>query len=227
MVHLMELFSGSGSVGNVARKLGWKVSSLDLDPASKATYEVDILKWDYKSVPIPDIVWASPPCETYSIAATRWAHRSPKTGQAWSDNAVTADRVLSRLMLILRYWLKKKPTMRYVIENPHGYMRLMPQLRGLHYTTTSYNQFGWPIRKPTDFWSNVPLDLPPVRSNPSLGKESLLVGRHNDRIFKAFGARSRNSKKKSSAKHPITRVTHMVPPRLVQRILTQLSSARP
>ena len=42
---LLELFSGTGSVGRVARDLGFSVISLDLKDANMNT---DILSWDYK-----------------------------------------------------------------------------------------------------------------------------------------------------------------------------------
>ena len=40
---LLELFSGSGSVGKVASELGYEVVSLDLKDATIIT---DILEWD-------------------------------------------------------------------------------------------------------------------------------------------------------------------------------------
>lgn len=42
---LLELFSGTGSVGTVAKELGYDVVSLDL---KNAYINCDILKWDYK-----------------------------------------------------------------------------------------------------------------------------------------------------------------------------------
>ena len=42
---LLELFSGTGSVGAVAKDLGYSVVSLDL---KNADINCDILNWDYK-----------------------------------------------------------------------------------------------------------------------------------------------------------------------------------
>lgn len=53
---LIELFSGTGSVGKVARRRGWKVISVDSDPAHKPTYVADVLRLPYKSLPVPDFV---------------------------------------------------------------------------------------------------------------------------------------------------------------------------
>ena len=43
---MLELFSGTGSVGDVAKRRGWKVISLDRD--RKADFQMDIMDWDYK-----------------------------------------------------------------------------------------------------------------------------------------------------------------------------------
>ena len=56
---VLELFSGTGSVGKVCNQLGWDVVSVDM--ISEATHKVDIMLFDYKQYPKDsfDIVWAS------------------------------------------------------------------------------------------------------------------------------------------------------------------------
>ena len=44
---LLELFSGTGSVGTVAKDMGWDVVSLDLKGAD---INSDILQWKYKKI---------------------------------------------------------------------------------------------------------------------------------------------------------------------------------
>ena len=67
---LLELFSGTKSVGKVAETLGFEVTSLDLKDADINT---DILNWDYKIYDPKhfDVIWASPACTEYSKAMTR------------------------------------------------------------------------------------------------------------------------------------------------------------
>ena len=68
---LLELFSGTGSVGRVWREKGHKVVSVDLDGRYEPEIQADILTWDYKSLHgTPDFIWVSCPCEQYSCART-------------------------------------------------------------------------------------------------------------------------------------------------------------
>ena len=60
---LLELFSGTGSVGRPWREAGHRVFSVDTDHRQAPEYCGDIMTWDYKSLEIPDAVWASVPCE--------------------------------------------------------------------------------------------------------------------------------------------------------------------
>ena len=62
---LSELFSGTGSVGKVAKELRFEVVSLDL---KNADINIDILQFDYKIYPVGyfDVIWSSPPCTEYN-----------------------------------------------------------------------------------------------------------------------------------------------------------------
>lgn len=212
---LLELFSGTHSVGRVARRRGWRVISIDNQPDFDPTYCEDILKWDYKQLRTKiDFVWASPPCTTYSIAATWYRHRDPHTGTPWTREAKEADRILRRTLAIIQHFRSRNPALRFCIENPRGYMRKKREMHGFHRTTTSYNQYGFPIAKPTDFWTNFALELhPPVRGGIAIGRDAgwmRKLAEHNGNYDQAT-------------------LLGQVPPRLVGRILTQCaaSSSRP
>ena len=100
---LLELFSGTGSVGNVAKELGFTVISLDRD--MEATIKTDIMNWDYKCFDRKsfDVIWASPPCTEYSRCKTR----APRDIEG-------ANEIVQRTLDILEYFEPKY----WIIENP-------------------------------------------------------------------------------------------------------------
>ena len=60
---LLELFSGTGSVGEPFRANGHEVIAVDIDGRFECEIQDDIIQLDYINLPfIPDVIWASPPC---------------------------------------------------------------------------------------------------------------------------------------------------------------------
>jgi len=76
MPRLLSLFDGTGSICKPFKKAGWNVQSLDVDGRFGCTIQQDILLWDYKDEPPPDVVFSGVPCEQYSQARTTGGPRN-------------------------------------------------------------------------------------------------------------------------------------------------------
>ena len=145
---VLELFAGSRSIGKEAHKLGFEVFSSDLNKFDKIDYAVDILEFDINKIPFkPDMIWASPPCTTYSIAAIY--HHRPHN-KPLSEFALKSDNMIKKTLDIIK---KLKPKF-WFIENPRGMLRKQSFMKGLPRTTVWYCTYGDNRAKPTDIWSN-------------------------------------------------------------------------
>jgi hypothetical protein len=85
---LLELYSGTGSMGRAFEARGWEVISVDIDPATECTLCMDVRDLTPRQLPVhPDLVWASPVCCHYSRARTN--AKTPRDLE-WADSLVEA-----------------------------------------------------------------------------------------------------------------------------------------
>jgi site-specific DNA-cytosine methylase len=152
-MNVLELFAGSRSVGKVAERMGHRVFSTDIEPFAGINHVCDILKFDPQIVPfIPDFVWASPTCTTWSVAScsTHWTvDKQPKT-EAAKHGVLLVEKTLE----IIDHFLKLNPKLIWAFENPRGLLRKHPVVAGLPRTTIWYCTYGDTRAKPTDIWTN-------------------------------------------------------------------------
>ena len=152
---VLELFAGSRSIGKVCDELGHEVFSSDWTPFDGIDYVTDINHFNPEFVPfIPDVIWASPPCTTFSVASIgkHWTiDRRPKT-----EDALMGLEILHRTMRIIQHFQQLNPHLVWYIENPRGMMRKMDIWNGLPIIrhTITYCQYGDTRMKPTDVWTN-------------------------------------------------------------------------
>jgi hypothetical protein len=152
---VLELFAGSRSIGKICDELGHEVFSSDWTPFDGIDYAVDINQFDVRKVPfIPDMIWASPPCTTFSVASIgkHWTlDRRPKT-----QDAIMGLQILKKTISIIEHYMQLNPNLIWYIENPRGMMRKMDVWgKILHIrNTVTYCQYGDTRMKPTDIWTN-------------------------------------------------------------------------
>tara|TARA_Y100001938_G_scaffold100480_1_gene137344 strand:- start:606 stop:1244 length:639 start_codon:yes stop_codon:yes gene_type:complete len=167
-VKVLELFAGSRSFSKVAEKYGLKTHSTDIESFENIDQVCSIFDFDYKKVGfVPDIIWASPPCTTFSIAScsTHWTKGeefAPKT-----EEAKLGLEIVRKTKEIIDNYKKLNPNVVFIIENPRGLLRKMPEMGiyNLERKTVWYCQYGDTRAKPTDIWTNAPWIPKPVCKN--------------------------------------------------------------
>jgi len=154
---VLELFSGTGSVGKCCEQLGWDVVSVDL--LLPADHQVDIMNFDYKQYEKDDfdIVWASPPCTDYSNLQSCWLGRKKKDGITYTKeimkkNMDDADKLVLKAFEIIDYF---KPHY-WFLENPAtGKLKNRDIMKDIPFYDVSYCMYSnWGYEKKTRIWTN-------------------------------------------------------------------------
>jgi hypothetical protein len=158
---VLELFAGSRSIGKACEELGHEVFSSDIHPFEGVDYVTDIFDFDFSKLPwIPDIVWASPPCQAFSVACIgrNWVKGEPFTPK--TESAELGIKIAKKTLAIIEYLQLLSDSFNekdliYYIENPRGKLRKAPFMEALPLChTVTYCQYGDTRMKPTDIWTN-------------------------------------------------------------------------
>jgi hypothetical protein len=155
-MRVLELFSGTESISNVFRERGHECITVDNDGDNfdpTIVYNLlDISISDFLELGKFDMIWASPPCQAFSVASigTHWTGGNRAYEPATRAAKDSMMLVLGTLEIIdhlkPRYWF---------IENPRGVLRKLPMMQGIPRKTITYCQYGDTRMKPTDIWGTV------------------------------------------------------------------------
>jgi hypothetical protein len=156
-VIVFDFFAGTGSATQAFEDAGHTVIKIELDEYFEA-HERDILALDAEYLIAkygqPDLVWASPPCQKFSVASL-W-----KYWQMGEDGKCTPkhESVYPAIELIkhtIKLCQDLNPTYGWLMENPRGMLRKQDFMGDLHRRTITYCQYGDTRMKPTDIWGTV------------------------------------------------------------------------
>lgn len=156
MVKVLELFSGTGSVGKCCKELGWDVVSVDM--ILPADHKCDIMDFNYKQYKKDDfdIVWGSPPCTSYSRLQNCWIGRQ-RNGKVFTKEDIEndmneSDKLVLKTFEIIEYF---NPEL-WFVENPAtGRLKDREIMKDKPFYDVSYCMYSdWGYEKLTRVWTN-------------------------------------------------------------------------
>ena len=159
-MNTIELFCGTKSFSKVAAGKGYSTFTIDNEKRFDPTMIADINKLNVAQFRRDyfNILWASPPCDTFSTASisTHWTggfrEYIPKT-----EKCIKALELIDKTIRIIKELNPKK----WYIENPRGVLRkviddafMLHRITDYRRVTVTYCQYGDNRMKPTDIWTN-------------------------------------------------------------------------
>ncbi len=171
-MRLLELFSGTHSIGKVAHRKGYEVVSLDRDLDDKCPFgsgyksdkhiKADIMTWDYKQYPSNhfDVITASPVCLWWSHLRLCWIGRKCK--KIHPTETITREHIdadierygkpmVDKIFEIIDYFKPKH----WWIENP-ATGRMKQYITDKDYYDVDYCKYSdWGYKKRTRIWTNI------------------------------------------------------------------------
>ena len=152
---VFDFFAGTGSATKAFEDRGHKVIKVELDEYFEAD-ERDILKLTANELISkygrPDFLWASPPCQKFSVASLwkYWA-KSPNGPVPKHPSVYEAIDLIKHTLQLIEDLAPKA----WVLENPRGMLRKQEFMAKYPRTTVTYCQYGDTRMKPTDIWGQV------------------------------------------------------------------------
>lgn len=149
-LNVLDLFCGLKSLKQPCEDFGMNYFGVDFCEKFNPELLTNIMYLNYQDIPFgPDIIWASPPCEHFSVASIGkyWnKDHTPKTAEA-KDSI----ELVLKTIEIIKFFNPKY----YFIENPRGKLRKLEIMNFAPIRqTVTYCQYGDFRMKPTDIWTN-------------------------------------------------------------------------
>ena len=157
---VLELFAGTRSIGKAFEKQGHEVYSIEwnkdfdnidwYEDIGKITAQDIIDRFGH-----PDVIWASPDCTSYSLAAiSHHRVKNKETGNLdpITDYAKFCDKVNAHVIDLIH---ELNPNY-FFIENPRGGLCNMTFMQGIPKYLVTYCQYGDTRMKPTHIFTNYP-----------------------------------------------------------------------
>jgi site-specific DNA-cytosine methylase len=156
---MLELFAGTRRMADTFEKHGFETYTIEIDQSfPRIDWYQDILKIGALAIVerfgYPDVIWASPVCTSFSVAAISTHRRKEPNGNLApiTDKARHGDAMVKWTLSLISDLQPKY----FFIENPMGALRKMEFMQGIPRHLITYCQYGEAYQKPTDIWTNHP-----------------------------------------------------------------------
>ena len=157
---VLELFAGTRSISKAFERAGHECFTIEFDtthpniswyaPVERVLPEDILERFGH-----PNVIWASPPCTTYSVASiSHHRYEDPLTHnlEPKTREARHADELVSYTLDLIKALNPEA----WFIENLRGALRKTRFMADLPRYTVTYCQYGDTRQKPTDIWTNHP-----------------------------------------------------------------------
>ncbi len=157
---ILELFAGSCSFSNVAKELGHETFTSDIEQFGSIDYVCDIMDFDVNKVPfVPDIIWCSIPCTTFSVASIGTYWTGGKGAYVPKNDKSKEGLLIAKKAVEIIEWYVTLPTpcdhlVLFYIENPRGLLRKLGVIKDGFRKEVTYCSYDDKRMKPTDIWTN-------------------------------------------------------------------------
>ena len=215
-MNILVLYSWSRTLEKEAEKMWYQTFSVDWTDYEWTDLQIDIEFLQLHNIPwIPDMIWVSTDCTTYSIASCS-THRNKD--RSWkTEYAQKCDRTNKHWIKLIKEWRKINPNLLYFIENPRWILRHMDFMQQFPRYTVWYCKYWDDRAKPTDIWTNSDKWVPrPMCRNYKYDKEWRIINRHCHHSSARRGAKTWTQWKKWSYDRSI------IPKQLCKEILESM-----
>lgn len=163
-MRVLDLFCGMKGWSDPAAERGHEVVTLDFEERFEPTICADILEVTAADIVVdggghPDIILASPPCESFSVGSIGKHWTSPPENAPKTDEARHGLRILEATIDLIQ---SLDPAF-WVLENPDGKMKRMEVLYPFEMIVVDYCQYGDIAQKRTCLWGGFPPSFVPRR----------------------------------------------------------------
>lgn len=168
-MRVLDLFAGLGGWSAAFRDRGHDVITLDNDPRFGCDITADVREPMVAQRLLgfrPQVILASPPCETFSTLAFQRGHYRLTDDGARAEPATDAGRLAVALVHRTVFLIRVLRPAFAIIENPRALLRTLDVIpferRTVWYCHLGHELNGRPAAKPTDLWGMFPpsLELP-------------------------------------------------------------------